>query len=114
MLAEDLDLPLRGVNLPNHFVLAFLGGHDAAAVDERNVLFYVNAFSQGDILGRSEIDEFLEKIKVPPQPSFYQPCTNVDIIRRVLNNLANSYAKQGDPDRASDLEQLRTALGRMG
>lgn len=114
VLAEDLDLPLRGVNLPNHFVLAFLGEHDAAAGDERNVLFYVNAFSQGDILGRSEIDEFLEKIKVPPQPSFYQPCTNVDIIRRVLNNLANSYAKQDDPDRASDLEQLRTALGQMG
>jgi regulator of sirC expression with transglutaminase-like and TPR domain len=24
VLAEDLDLPLRGVNLPNHFVLAYL------------------------------------------------------------------------------------------
>jgi hypothetical protein len=28
------------------------------------VLFYVNAFSQGDILGRNEINEFLKKLKI--------------------------------------------------
>ncbi|MBK6777556.1 MAG: hypothetical protein IPG74_17520 [Flavobacteriales bacterium] len=71
----------------------------------------MNAFSQGDILGKSEIDEFLEKIKVPAQPAFYLPCTNIDIVRRLLNNLANSYAKLGDSERAEDLERLRAGLG---
>ncbi len=111
VLAEDLDLPLRGVNLPNHFVLAYMDEHSAASGSERSILFYVNAFSQGDILGKSEIDEFLEKIKVPAQPAFYLPCTNIDIVRRLLNNLANSYAKLGDSERAEDLERLRAGLG---
>ncbi|MFZ1693989.1 MAG: transglutaminase-like domain-containing protein [Flavobacteriales bacterium] len=117
VLAEDLGLPMRGVNLPNHFVLAYLdeesiGGADAGQQGEEPVLFYVNAFSQGDILGRNEINEFLAKLKIEPRPSFYQPCTNIDIIRRQLNNLANSYAKMGDAERAEDLEKLRDMLGR--
>lgn len=116
VLAEDLGLPMRGVNLPNHFVLAYLdeesiGGADSGQNGEENVLFYVNAFSNGDILGRSEINEFLEKLNIPPRPSFYDPCTNMDIIRRQLNNLANSYSKLGDPERAEDLERLRDLLG---
>lgn len=111
VLAEDLDLPLRGVNLPNHFVLAYMDENSAASGSERSILFYVNAFSHGDILGKSEIDEFLEKIKVPAQPAFYLPCTNIDIVRRLLNNLANSYAKLGDSERAEDLERLRAGLG---
>lgn len=117
VLAEDLGLPLRGVNLPNHFVLAYLdedsiGGADAGQSGEENVLFYVNAFSQGDILGRNEINEFLEKLKIEPRPSFYAPCTNLEIIRRQLNNLANSYQKLGDEDRNTDLERLRDLLGK--
>ncbi|MBK7618613.1 MAG: transglutaminase family protein [Flavobacteriales bacterium] len=116
VLAEDLHLPLRGVNLPNHFVLAYLdedsiGGADSGQEGEENVLFYVNAFSQGDILGRNEINEFLDKLKVEHKPSFYTPCTNMDIIRRQLNNLANSYKKLDDPERCADPEKLRDLLG---
>jgi hypothetical protein len=33
------------------------------------------------------------------------------MIRRQLNNLANSYAKQGDSERAQDLSTLRDLLG---
>jgi regulator of sirC expression with transglutaminase-like and TPR domain len=116
VLAEDLGLPLRGVNLPNHFVLAYLdehgiGGADSGQRADESVLFYVNAFSQGDILGRKEIDEFLEKLKIEPRRSFYNPCTNIDIIRRQLNNLANSYQKLGDTERAKELTALRDLLG---
>ena len=115
VIAEELDMPLKGVNLPNHFVLAYLeensvgGGSDT----QQNILFYVNPFSQGDILGRNEIDEFLQKLQIAPQEGFYQPCTNRDIIRRQLNNLHHSYVKQGDGERAAELDRLRRQLGPM-
>jgi regulator of sirC expression with transglutaminase-like and TPR domain len=113
VIAEDLGLPVRGVNLPNHFVLAYLDEDGLGGVEGQgeNVLFYVNAFSQGDILGRNEIIEFLEKLKVEAVPSFFIPCSNLEIVRRQLNNLANSYEKQGDSERANDLNSLRDLLG---
>ena len=112
LLAEELDLPLRGVNLPNHFVLAYMDETGVAASEfgHGDVLFYVNAYSQGDILGKAEIDEFLGKLDLPLHESFYQPCTNLDIIRRLLNNLLNSYEKLNDPDRVEDLQRLISAL----
>lgn len=112
LVAEELDLPLRGVNLPNHFVLAYMDETGVAASEfgHAGVLFYVNAFSQGDILGKAEIDEFLGKLELPAQESFYLPCTNIEIIRRLLNNLLNSYQKLNDPDRVEDLQRLLSAL----
>lgn len=112
LVAEELELPIRGVNLPNHFVLAYLDETGVAASEfgHGDVLFYVNAFSQGDILGKAEIDEFLTKLGMPHEESFYQPCTNIEIIRRLMNNLLNSYEKLGDTDRAEDLRKLLTAL----
>jgi len=114
VLAEDLDLPLRGVNLPNHFVLAYLEeGSIGGGAGEQNVLFYVNPFSNGDLLGRGEIDEFLEKLRITPQPGHYDPCTNLEIVRRQLNNLHYRYVKQGDTDRAAELDRLRRVVGAM-
>lgn len=113
VLAEDLDLPIRGVNLPNHFILAYLDadGLGGGEPEGANVLFYINPFSQGDILGRNEVMEFLGKLKITPRPSFFAPCSNRAMIRRQLNNLANSYAQQGDSERSGDLETLRDLLG---
>jgi len=112
VLAEELGLPLRGVNLPNHFVLAYLDEDSIGSDPEgrQNILFYVNAFSQGDILGRNEIDEFLRKLDIDARESFYQPCSNIDIVRRQLNNLVHSYEKSGDPERAAELKRLRGLL----
>ncbi len=113
VLAEELDLPLRGVNLPNHFVLAWTDttGVSPGLLGHKGVLFYVNAFSQGDILGKNEIHEFLKKLNLPAQDSFFEPCGNIDMLRRLLNNLLNSYQKQQDPDRAEDMRRLLEALG---
>jgi regulator of sirC expression with transglutaminase-like and TPR domain len=112
VLAEELDLPLRGVNLPNHFVLAWLDESNASSSElgHKGILFYVNAFSQGDILGKNEIHEFLKKLNLPPQDSFFQPCSNIEIVRRQLNNLLNSYEKLNDPDRVEDMKRLMSAL----
>ena len=113
VLAEELDLPLRGVNLPNHFVLAWTDttGVSPGLLGHEGVLFYVNAFSQGDILGKNEIHEFLKKLNLPAQESFFEPCGNIDMVRRLLNNLLNSYQKQQDPDRAEDMRRLLEAIG---
>jgi hypothetical protein len=74
----------------------------------------VNAFSQGDILGRPEIDEFLGKLHLEKQDHYYRPCSNLDIIRRQLNNLAHSYDKLNDPFRAAEVKDLRAILEAPG
>jgi len=38
--------------------------------------------------------------------SFFKPCTNLDIIRRLINNLIYSYEKLGSQEKVTELNVL--------
>ena len=112
-VANDLSIPLYGINLPEHFVLGYRDEMNIIPVerqtDRQRILFYVNCFSKGDICGRKEIDNFLKQLKIKAEPSYYEPCTNVDMIQRLIRNLMNSFYKLGEMDKVSELELLMKA-----
>jgi regulator of sirC expression with transglutaminase-like and TPR domain len=122
-VAHDLGLPLFGVNLPQHFVLAYCrlntpmndnGTYDRDKIKITNVEkvnFYVNAFSKGQIFTKESVDAFLKVIKVNPQPSFYEPCDNLEIFRRILRNLHFAYSEQQDSDKQRDIYDIMKYLG---
>src|SRR5205085_10111801 len=78
-------------------------------VDRQRILFYVNCFSKGDICGRKEIDAFLKQLKIKPEPYYYEPCTTIDMIQRLIRNLMNSFYKLGEMEKVTELELLMLA-----
>ncbi len=112
-VANDLSIPLYGINLPEHFVLGYRDENTAIPIlrqtDRQRILFYVNCFSKGDVCGRKEIDAFLKQLKIKPEPQYYEPCTTVDMIQRLIRNLMNSFYKLGEMDKVSELELLMKA-----
>jgi regulator of sirC expression with transglutaminase-like and TPR domain len=113
VIAQSLGLPVYGVNLPEHFILAYKDEFEDLELEDHpyGVLFYINTFSKGTVFGKREIDTFLKQINMQPLDMFYSPCTNVDIVRRMLRNLIAAYEKLGYPEKVQDLEQLILALG---
>ena len=113
IISQNLDLPIYGVNLPHHFILAYLDRfslYKTNNIFETDVLFYVNPFSKGTVFSKKEIDYFLEQLKLDPEDSFFKPATNVSIIRRDLSNLENSYTKLGNDDRVKEIKHLISQL----
>lgn len=111
LIAESLQLPIYGVNLPNHFVLTYKMPFTNKKGED--ISFYINAFSRGQIFPRKEIDDHLKQLSLEPQDSFYEPCSNIDIIKRLLNNLVSSYTKLGYPDKMKELQELRDELNKF-
>lgn len=111
VVAQQLQLPVYGVNLPNHFILAYLDNNDVLrhfSEDEHyGVLFYINPYSKGAIFDRSEIDAFLENIDRQPERSYYEPCSNSTIINRMITNLIISYEQDGKTEKADELREIR-------
>lgn len=109
IVAQRLGLPVRGVNLPKNFILAYedelVTGNDFGDTTE-TILFYINPYNKGDVLGRKEIDYFLNQQGIKPQPSHYQPCTNLNIIIRILHNIINAYHKSGYRAKAEQFEGI--------
>jgi len=108
LIAQRLDIPVYGINLPQHFILAYLDENNEQA--EAQVLFYINAFNKGAVFGRSDINHFLKQLGIHPLPSFYEPCGNVAILQRILRNLRSAFEHLGAADKVAELEELQAIL----
>jgi regulator of sirC expression with transglutaminase-like and TPR domain len=110
ILAQKLGMPVYGVNLPQHFILAYLTDSGLKNAGEDDVLFYINPFNKGAVFTRREIELFIREMKLNPERSFFAPCSNPDIIRRLIHSLINSYNQYGYPDKIEELENLLNAF----
>jgi regulator of sirC expression with transglutaminase-like and TPR domain len=109
IIAQKLDIPVYGVNLPQHFILAYLDETQQSEF-EGGILFYINAFNKGFIFGRRDVDMFLKQLNLNFDKQFYEPCSNTDIIKRVIRNLISSYEHLGSPEKVNELNELLKIL----
>ncbi|WKN33412.1 transglutaminase-like domain-containing protein [Porifericola rhodea] len=101
LVARRLKLPIYGVNLPSLFILTY---------KSEEMQFYVNAFNRGLIFSKNDIDNYIAQLKLQPIDIFYEPCSNVDIIRRMFRNLIVSFEKLGDYDKAEEIKTLLSII----
>ncbi|MEO1053429.1 MAG: transglutaminase-like domain-containing protein [Bacteroidota bacterium] len=102
LVAQKLKLPISGVNLPNLFILTYKG--------DKQTQFYINAFNRGLIFLKEDIDNYISELRLTPNDTYYQPCTNEEIIRRALRNLSVSFEKIGDHARSDEVKVLLHTL----
>ncbi|QEC76075.1 transglutaminase family protein [Mucilaginibacter ginsenosidivorax] len=109
IIAQKLDVPVYGVNLPQHFILAYV---DESMENnfEGGILFYINAFNKGFIFGRRDVDMFLKQLNLKFDKQFYEPCSNTDIIKRVIRNLISAYENLGSAEKVVELNELLAIL----
>lgn len=105
-LSQDLDVPIYGVSMPRNFILAYVDENNIHDPFEDDILFYINPFNKGTVLGKREIDYFLKQQKLEPKESYYTPCSNIEIIRKLILNLIYSYEKLGYPEKVDNLKEL--------
>ncbi len=110
IVAQRLGMPIYGVNLPRNFILVYMDEYKSQETYneelEAHILFYVNPFNSGAILGKKEIDHFIKHQNLTPKKSFYVPCSNSEIIRRLLLNLSFAYEKAGNDEKVKHLKEL--------
>lgn len=114
-VTQPLGLPIYGVNLPSHFILCYLdefmiSSHVDSVSIADNILFYINPFSRGTIFNKKEIERFLKQLNLPINEKFYTACTNIDIVKRMLNNLMFSFEKKGYQEKVEELKELYNCL----
>jgi regulator of sirC expression with transglutaminase-like and TPR domain len=109
IIAQKLDIPVYGVNLPQHFILAYLDESQQSEF-EGGILFYINAFNKGFIFGRRDVDMFLKQLSLKFDKQFYEPCSNNEIIKRVIRNLISAYENLGSTEKVNEMNELLTIL----
>lgn len=100
IIAQRLDIPIYGINLPKHFMVAYMD------VEKNKPLFYINVFNKGQIMRMDDIEGFLKQLNLPPIDDYIMPCSNIAIIKRVLRNLSTAYESAGNPLKKEQINQL--------
>ena len=100
IIAQQLDIPIYGINLPKHFIVAYMEDM------EQPPLFYINAFNRGQIMHQNDIHSFLKQLNLPSSEEYTMPCTNKAIIKRVLRNLITAYENIGNPQKREEIDIL--------
>lgn len=96
-IAQKLGLPVYGVNLPNLFVLTY---------KQNGLQFYINVFNKGLIFNKIDIDNYIAQLNLTSNEIYYNPCSNLEIIRRVIRNLMMAYEKAGEMEYKDELTEL--------
>lgn len=89
IVAERLNIPIYGINLPNHFILAFCKKTEEHPRLE-DVLFYINPFNKGNVLTKKDIRNYLNELKISPEIKYFEPTSNTSIIKKLLK-IVNNY-----------------------
>lgn len=105
LVAQKLKLPVHGVNLPNLFILTY---------KDDNHQFYINAFNRGLIFSKQDIENYIHELHLVPQPSFFDACNSIEIIRRALRNLIMSFEKMGEHAKAEEVKLLLVEISDGG
>lgn len=105
LVAKRLQLPAYGVGAPGHFLVGFKSGPYPCFLD---------AFHKGKLLDVSEVRRLLARSGYQFKPEFLTPCSNREIVLRLLRNLIAIYDKMGSTERAERLGALAEILLRRG
>lgn len=113
-LARDLNLPIHGVNLPNHFILCYCDEHHIHNGSEHSrdtelpggILFYINPYSEGTVIHPNDVSEFLSHLDLPVDERHCGPCAPIDIIRRLIGNVAYALERNGEISQAEKMREL--------
>ena len=104
IIAQKLDIPIYGINLPKHFIAAYVENID------QSPLFYINVFNKGQIMKHEDIYSFLNQLNLPHEQKYTEPCRNSDILKRVLRNLITAYNNLGETVKKDEISLLLKVL----
>lgn len=105
LVAQKFKLPVYGVNLPSLFLLTY---------KDKQQQFYINVFNRGLIFTQQDILNSIQESQLVPRPSYFEPCSSVDIIRRMLRNLVISFDKLAEHKKAEEVKELLVHISALG
>jgi regulator of sirC expression with transglutaminase-like and TPR domain len=101
LVSERLDLPVYGIGLPGHFIVAHASGPAP---------IFIDPFHGGRLLSRADCIELVRQRGIGFQDAFLSPTSPRHILARMMVNLMNVYSEQGATGRAQWLGRVAQIL----
>lgn len=114
MLCQMLDLPVRVINIPRQYLLAYFDTsyeYFNAHKDNANnsIHFYIDPIN-GHVYTNKDVESYFKKIGVTYSASYFKPMSNKSIIRFLLEELAKCFNEDASQYKHTELVTLADML----
>ncbi|MEI7907360.1 MAG: transglutaminase-like domain-containing protein [Bacteroidota bacterium] len=101
LVGQRINLPIRGIGLPGHFILRFSYGSSHV---------YFDPFNAGKILTLSDCESIVKNLGFNFTAEYLQPVSNRQILERMLRNIILTLEKKQDKERIETIRQFIDTL----
>lgn len=112
LLCELLDIPVRAINIPKQFIVAYF----KPGYSEENILdplhkieFFIDPTS-GQVFTQQDVENYFKRIAVPPVPAYFKPRKNKEVIQQLLEEFSKCFDNDKDRYKQKELNDLITLL----
>src|SRR5579871_2651593 len=115
LLSELLDIPVRAINIPRQFVLAYIkpeyDTHTFSGESAMNrIEFFIDPMS-GQVFTHKDVENYFKRVSVPPVASYFKPLSHQRIIQTLLEEFSKCFDNEKDQYKQSELMNLSSLLG---
>jgi len=110
-IAQALKLPVSGIKLPNSILLSCESHFiDPASKKKKQSYFYINPIDRGAVLSTIQLEHVIKFKKLEPLPQYYKPCSNLNLIKLLIQNQIFSYGRQSNYKYVDILKEMLNVL----
>jgi len=111
MLSELLDIPVKAINIPRQFVLAYIKPdfeENPTAQPLQRIEFFIDPMS-GQVFTHKDVENYFKRVSVPPVPSYFKPMSH----NRIIQVLLEEFGKCFDSEKTSYKQKELLAISEL-
>ena len=114
LLGELLDIPVKAINIPKQFVLAYIKPDYSSEQQLKEdalqrIEFFIDPMS-GQVFTHKDVENYFKRIAVPPVNSYFKPLSHIRIIQTLLEELGKCFENEKNAYKQKELLALSTLL----
>jgi regulator of sirC expression with transglutaminase-like and TPR domain len=113
IMAELLDVPIRAINIPRQFILAYFDvdyNWQVPGNPAQKIQFYIDPMT-GHVFTQKDVDTYFKRIQVPPTTSYFKPISKKRIIQFLLEEYSKCFDAGNQQYKKTELLILAESLG---
>jgi len=113
MLCELLDIPVKAINIPKQFIIAyFKPGYSEENLSNpfNKIEFFIDPTS-GQVFTHQDVDNYFKRVSIPPAATYFKPQTNKKVIHQLLEQFSKCFESDKDLHKKNELLDLCKLLG---
>jgi regulator of sirC expression with transglutaminase-like and TPR domain len=113
MLSELLDIPIKAINIPRQFVLAYIkpefeNDQDLPEDPSHRIEFFIDPVS-GQVFTHKDVENYFKRISVQPIEAYFKPVKHP----RIIQTLLEEFSKCFEADKFSYKQKELLALAEL-